>query len=96
MIALLLLLLQGDDLPKFTDAEKALLKANPIDIFSVNFYCGYYVWAPEAGAPKNQVRFRVHPLCSRMCGLKQVAWSEEDCAAALPAVDMPSACRCVQ
>jgi hypothetical protein len=70
---LLLLLLQGDDLPKFTDAEKALLKANPIDIFSVNFYCGYYVWAPEAGAPKNQVCAAVCTPCALgICGLQQI------------------------
>jgi beta-glucosidase/6-phospho-beta-glucosidase/beta-galactosidase len=32
------LCLQGDDLPKFTEAEKALLKSTTIDLFSVNFY----------------------------------------------------------
>jgi len=31
-------LAQGDALPRFTEAEKALLLANKIDFLSVNFY----------------------------------------------------------
>eukprot|EP00775_Hariotina_reticulata_P009616 gene9616-9777_t len=44
---------QGADLPKFTPAETALLKATPIDFFSVNFYCGYYISAPPPNSPTN-------------------------------------------
>eukprot|EP00879_Flechtneria_rotunda_P021136 GHRR01022267.1.p1 GENE.GHRR01022267.1~~GHRR01022267.1.p1 ORF type:complete len:461 (+),score=105.61 GHRR01022267.1:123-1505(+) len=44
---------QGPALPRFTAAETALLVMTTIDFFSVNFYCGYYVWAPPVGAPKN-------------------------------------------
>lgn len=47
---------QGSDLPRFTSEESQLLRDNVIDFFSVNFYCGYYVWAPAADAPKNKVR----------------------------------------
>lgn len=46
---------QGADLPRFTEAEKALLRSTTVDFFSVNFYCGYYIWAPPAGAPKSVV-----------------------------------------
>eukprot|EP00878_Enallax_costatus_P011324 GHUV01011821.1.p1 GENE.GHUV01011821.1~~GHUV01011821.1.p1 ORF type:complete len:464 (+),score=107.99 GHUV01011821.1:1274-2665(+) len=45
---------QGDDLPRFTEEESKLLRDTTIDFFSVNFYTGYYVWAPPADAPKNQ------------------------------------------
>lgn len=43
---------QGALLPKFTAEESKLLRAATIDFFSVNFYCGYYVWAPAPGSPK--------------------------------------------
>ncbi|KAF8059426.1 BGLU42 [Scenedesmus sp. PABB004] len=43
---------QGDALPRFTAAESALLRETTVDFFSVNFYCGYYVWAPPPGSPK--------------------------------------------
>ncbi|KAF6266054.1 putative beta-glucosidase [Scenedesmus sp. NREL 46B-D3] len=33
-------------------AEIQLLRSTTIDFFSVNFYCGYYVWAPAPGSPK--------------------------------------------
>lgn len=46
---------QGSDLPRFTAEESQLLRDTTIDFFSVNFYCGYYVWAPPADAPKNMV-----------------------------------------
>jgi beta-glucosidase len=43
---------QGDLLPKFTAEESKLLRSTTVDFFSVNFYCGYYVWAPAPGSPK--------------------------------------------
>lgn len=46
---------QGDLLPKFTPEEIQLLRSTTIDFFSVNFYCGYYVWAPAPGSPKELV-----------------------------------------
>lgn len=46
---------QGSDLPRFTPEESELLRNTTIDFFSVNFYTGYYIWAPPKGAPKNQV-----------------------------------------
>lgn len=44
---------QGDDLPKFTEEDRDLLRETPIDVFSVNFYCGYFVKAPDVGSPLN-------------------------------------------
>lgn len=48
---------QGALLPKFTAEESKLLRATTIDFFSVNFYCGYYVWAPAPGSPKELVSY---------------------------------------
>lgn len=59
---------QGSDLPKFTPEESQLLRDTTIDFFSVNFYCGYYVWAPPADAPKNMVRWSRHS--AETCGYK--------------------------
>lgn len=39
----------GEKLPKFTPEESQLLKGS-MDYFAVNFYCGYYVKAPDAGS----------------------------------------------
>lgn len=46
---------QGDMLPRFTEAEKRLLRSTTIDFFAVNFYCGYYIAAPPPGSPKSTV-----------------------------------------
>jgi beta-glucosidase/6-phospho-beta-glucosidase/beta-galactosidase len=46
---------QGALLPKFTAEESKLLRSTTVDFFSVNFYCGYYVWAPAPGSPKELV-----------------------------------------
>ena len=45
---------QGDALPKFTPEQSKLLKGS-MDFFGVNFYCGYFVKAPDAGSPPDVV-----------------------------------------
>jgi hypothetical protein len=54
---------QGDLLPSFTAEDSKLLRTTTVDFFSVNFYCGYYVWAPAPGSPKELVSAR----CCRCC-----------------------------
>jgi hypothetical protein len=54
---------QGDLLPKFTAEESKLLRSTTIDFFSVNFYCGYYVWAPAPGSPKELVSVLKYRCC---------------------------------
>jgi beta-glucosidase/6-phospho-beta-glucosidase/beta-galactosidase len=60
---------QGDLLPKFTAEESKLLRSTTVDFFSVNFYCGYYVWAPAPGSPKELVS----ALCC-CCSCVGVLW----------------------